>query len=114
MGRVAQALQPKKARLQALMDGVASLEARVQKTAPIQVIRVRDCEHEGCGCLAPSEAPVDALIIHVGCRYAIPPVTLPEGEQRGSRAERKRPFDDVGKGLPDDQHKRLLERIKLL
>ena len=68
MGRVAQALQPKSP--PSGIDGWCCLVGGTgAKEAPITVIRVRDCEHEGCGCLAPSETPADALIIHVGCRY---------------------------------------------
>ena len=78
MSPVSSALQPPKARLQALLSGVEALEAQVLQARPITVLRVARCGHPECGAAAPAELPADALVIELGCQYAVPQVAMPE------------------------------------
>ena len=115
MGAAARALMPRKARLQALMDGVQSLEARLQRTAPITVLRVARCGHAACGCPPPAELPADALVIELGCSHLIPSVTPPEGAEQGYRSRVERQVDlGVGRGLGQERTRALIQRIQLI
>ncbi len=114
MGSAAQILQPPKARLQALLSGVEELEARVLQAKPIKTIRVARCGHPECGAAPPAELPVDALVIEMGCQYAVPQISMPEPEKVRTRAEPKRVEHAIGVGISEKQQSRLLSRVQLL
>jgi hypothetical protein len=114
MGSAAQILQPPKARLQALLSGVEELEARVLQAKPIKTIRVARCGHPECGAAPPAELPVDALVIEMGCAYAVPQIQMPEPEKVKQRAEPSRVNDSIGVGISEQRQKRVLSRIQLL
>jgi hypothetical protein len=118
MGAAARLLMPPKARLQALVEEVNRLEARVHRSSPIEVFRVAACGHEECGCSAPSEIPSDALVIDLGCKYQIPPVTPPEGQEAGYQSRVERQGDHgIGRGLGPEKVKatiRMISRLQLL
>ena len=114
MSPVSSALQPPKARLQALLSGVEELEARVLQAKPIQVLRVARCGHAECGVDPSSELPVDALVIEMGCQYAVPQISMPEPEKVRTRAEPKRVEQAIGVGISEKQQSRLLSRVQLL
>ena len=114
MGSAAQILQPPKARLQALLSGVEELEARVLQAKPIRTLRVARCGHPECGCAAPAELPADALVIEMGCRYAVPTIAMPEPEKAKPRAEPVQVDDAIGAGISEQRQKRALRTIRLL
>jgi len=114
MSPVSSVLQPPKARLQALLSGVEALEAQVLQARPIQVLRVASCGHPECGAAPPEDRPADALVIELGCRYAVPEVAMPEPEQLRPRAEPRRVDASIGEGISEERQKRVLSRIRLL
>ena len=114
MAPVSQLLQPRKARLQALVAGVEALEAKVLQARPIQTFRVARCGHAECGCDPPEEMPPDALVIELGCRYAVPQIAMPEQERVRPRAEPARVDDVIGVGISEQRQKRVLRTIRLL
>lgn len=114
MGAVARALQPRKARLQALADGVARLEQQALRAAPIPVLRVCRCGHPQCGEAMPDVMPTDALVIELGCSFEVPAITPPpgvEGQYR-SRAEAA-PERAIGRGLGESEVKQVIARLKV-
>ena len=114
MAPVSSALQPPKARLQALLSGVEALEARVLQTRPIQVLTVARCGHDDCGAPMPADLPENALILELGCEHQIPDAPPLEEIQHQSRADRRRPEDTAGQGIGPERKKRLLKTIRLL
>ena len=115
MSPVSSALQPPKARLQALLSGVEALEAQVLQARPITVLRVARCGHPECGA-DPAEANglVDALVIEMGCRYAVPQVVIPEEERARPRAEPLRVDAVIGEGISEERQRRAIRTIRLL
>ena len=114
MSPVSSALQPPKARLQALLSGVEALEAQVLQTRPITVLRVASCGHPECGAPPPDDFPTDALVIELGCRYAVPEVAMPEPEKAKPRAAPVQVDDAIGAGISEQRQKRALRTIRLL
>jgi hypothetical protein len=118
MGSATRLLMPPKARLQALVEEVNRLEARVHASSPIAVFRVARCGHLECGCQLPAEMPSDALVIELGCRYQIPSIEPPEGQEGGYRSRVERGLDHgVGRGLGPERLSstiRLISRLQLL
>ena len=114
MSPVSSALQPPKARLQALLSGVEALEAQVLQARPITVLRIARCGHPECGAAVPPELPADALVIEMGCKYAVPKVAMPEPEKVKPRAQPKRADDAIGAGISEQRQKRALRTIRLL
>lgn len=114
MGAAARALMPRKARLQALVEGVGQLEARVLRRSPIEVLRVARCGHAACGCAPPAELPADALVIEMGCRDQIPSIEPPEGLEGGYRSRVERGVPAVGRGLGAERTRALIQQIQLI
>ena len=114
MGSATRALMPPKARILGLMEEVGRLEAKALATAPIDVYRVARCGHADCGCAPPDELPMDALVIEMGCQYAVPQIQMPEREKVKQRAEPSRVNDAIGVGISEQRQKRVLSRIQLL
>ena len=114
MAQAASVLQPPKARLQALLAGVEAMEARVLQAKPIHTLRVARCGHPECGCSPPVELPADALVIEMGCKYAVPTIAMPEPEKAKPRAEPVQVDDAIGAGISEQRQKRALRTIRLL
>jgi hypothetical protein len=118
MGSATRLLMPPKARLQALVEEVNRLEARVHASSPIAVFRVARCGHLECGCQLPSEMPPDALVIEMGCKYQIPSIEPPEGQEGGYRSRVERGLDHgVGRGLGPERLNatiRMISRLQVL
>ena len=114
MAPVSSALQPPKARLQALLSGVEALEARAKASRGIAVLEVARCGHGDCGAPLPDALPEDALILELGCEHQIPDAPALEETQHQSRADRRRPEEATGRGIGPERQKRLLKAIRLL
>ena len=114
MSSVSSVLQPPKARLQALLSGVEALEARVLQAKPIQTLRVARCGHPECGAAPLAETPADALVIEMGCRYAVPQVVMPEPAAARPRAEPLRVDAVIGEGISEERQRRAIRTIRLL
>ena len=65
-------LDSKRARLKMLHQRLADMELKHSLAQPIPSVRVRTCSHPECGPRTPRNAPEDALIIRMGCKYAPP------------------------------------------
>ena len=114
MSPVSSALQPPKARLQALLSGVEALEAQVLQARPITVLRIARCGHPECGAAPPVELPTDALVIELGCQYAVPQVAMPEPAAAKPRAEPQRVDAVIGEGISEERQKKAIRTIRLL
>ena len=121
MSPVSSALQPPKARLQALLSGVEALlsgvealEAQVLQARPITVLRIARCGHPECGAAVPAELPTDALVIELGCQYAVPQIAMPEPEASKPRAEPQRVDAVIGEGISEERQRRAIRTIQLL
>jgi hypothetical protein len=96
------------------MSSVEALEAQVLQAKPIEVLRIARCGHAECGAQPSSEVPADALVIEMGCQYAVPQISMPEPEKVRTRAEPKRVEHAIGVGISEQRQKRVLSRIQLL
>lgn len=104
--------------MQALLSGVEALESQVLQARPITVLRIARCGHPECGAALPAELPADALVIELGCQYALPTVAMPEPEaskpRAEPRAEPRRVDAVIGEGISEERQKRALRTIRLL
>ena len=115
MGRLAQKLKPRKARITELLGEINSLEAELKRSAPITVIRWCRCGHAECGVALPKELPPDALLIEMGCRHEVPDVKPPPGVETEYRSRVERySGQGIGGGLGAEGVKKTIETIRVL
>ena len=114
MARASTLLLPKKARLQLLADGIATLEGQLQASARIPVFRVARCGHQECGCPPPAHLPGEALLIELGCRLQIPHVALPAGEAHYRSRSERQALPAPGSGLGPEGVRRALGLLRII
>ena len=114
LGPVARALLSPKQRMQLLSDEVVRLRGQLYLADGVSVLRVARCGHPECGCEPPVEAPAEALLIELGCRYQIPSVTPPEGHEQGYRSRVERGIPTAGPGIGEEGVRATIQLISVL